>query len=276
MLLNEPTLVDVQKTKIEKVLAETDKRPKKIPCLIFEKETDIHNYLGYRHITGIKEWKLLEKSRYLSDLWKNSFGKYTIQEAAREIAKVIGSRKDYVQRILAGYELYKIIEDEKFYRINGGNLDDTNFHFNYIADSLNKSNIAKFLGVETNAENPIENINEENLSKWTHWLFEKNEQNKTRLIGDSYDLTSLNAILGNEEATKAFENGATLDEAKELTEVYDDQFTDFIKKSLRNIESADRIVTRVKGNPIEVIEDLKNIRLIAQKIIRAIEEKNDE
>src|SRR5690606_34699276 len=54
-LLNKPDLVSVQKTKIQQVIKEAEFFPKEIPCLIFDKEEDIHNYLGYRHITGIKE-----------------------------------------------------------------------------------------------------------------------------------------------------------------------------------------------------------------------------
>jgi hypothetical protein len=143
MLLNNPSLATVQISKVSKVIEETDFRPTEIPCLVFNEENDIHNYLGYRHITGIKEWKLLEKSRYLSELKTSSFRDLKLQDAAREIAKVIGSRKDYVQRILIGFEVYKILEEEDFFRIR--DLNDTTFYFNYIADSLNKSNISKFL-----------------------------------------------------------------------------------------------------------------------------------
>ena len=73
MLLNHPELANVQVTKIQKALDEAKFIPTEIPCLVFEKESEIHNYLGYRHITGIKEWRLLEKARYLSGLRSNNF-----------------------------------------------------------------------------------------------------------------------------------------------------------------------------------------------------------
>lgn len=257
MLLNNPQLADVQKTKIQKVLEETEKRPTQIPCLVFNSEAEIHNYLGYRHITGIKEWRLLEKARYLNGLRKSNFSNLNLDQASREIAKVIGSRKDYVKRILVGFEVYQAIEDEAFYRIR--DLDDTTFYFNYIADSLNRGNISNFLGIELDSEKPTENLNITNLTKWTHWLFEKNDQNKTRLIGDSYDLNSLNTILGNAEATIAFdEKGYTLEKAKELTGELDSQFKSYIKKSVEALEFADRMVTRVNIFYEEVEDDLKN------------------
>jgi len=269
MLLNNPQLADVQKTKIQKVLEETEKRPTQIPCLVFNSEAEIHNYLGYRHITGIKEWRLLEKARYLNGLRKSNFSNLNLDQASREIAKVIGSRKDYVKRILVGFEVYQAIEDEAFYRIR--DLDDTTFYFNYIADSLNRGNISNFLGIELDSEKPTENLNITNLTKWTHWLFEKNDQNKTRLIGDSYDLNSLNTILGNAEATIAFdEKGYT------LTGELDSQFKSYIKKSVEALEFADRMVTRVNIFYEEVEDDLKNLRALTTKIGRTIQDKEDE
>ena len=275
ILLSHPELADVQVTKIQRVLEEGKFKPTKIPCLIFETESEIHNYLGYRHITGIKEWRLLEKARYLSDLRNNNFANLNLDQAAREIAKVIGSRKDYVKRILVGFDIYKIIEDEAFYRIR--DLDDTTFYFNYIADSLNRNNISEFIGVDFNKEAPIETLNKLNLNKWTHWLFEKNDQNKTRLIGDSYDLNSLNAILGNPDAKEAFDTkGYTLEKAKELTGELDNQFQAYIKKSVESLEFADRLVTKIKVFYTEVEDDLKNVRYLATKIVRTIQDKETE
>jgi hypothetical protein len=275
MLLNDPGLAKVQKSKVQKVIDETKYRPTDIPCLVFSNEKDIHNYLGYRHITGIKEWKLLEKARYLSELKNSNYNDLKLNEASRQIAKIIGSRADYVKRVLVGFDIYKVIEDESYYKIR--DLNDTTFYFNYIADSLNRQNISEFLGVVLESENPSEKINLVNLKKWTHWLFEKNDQNKTRLIGNSYDLDSLNTILGEPEARIAFdEKGYSLEKAKELTGELDIQFRKHIADSINSLENADRIVTRVKEFDTELEEDLKNIRLIAAKILRTLEEKGEE
>lgn len=226
-LLHNPELATVQKLKIQQVIQETTERPTDIPCLIFDNEQEIHKYLGFKHITGIKEWRLLEKARYLYGLKKTLFAGKNIIQASREIAKMIGSRMDYVKRILIGYDVYLLIEDENFYKIR--DLDDTTFYFNYIMDSLNKDNIRKFIGIDFDNEQPIVDISQENLKKWTHWLFEKNDQNRTRLIGDSSNLSDLNAILGNKAALEAFDTkGYTLERAGELTGELDTIFKNFI------------------------------------------------
>ena len=82
--------------------------------------------------------------------------------------------------MLSGYQLYEVIDRNNFYNIKG--IDDTNFYFNYLADSLGRSNIAEFLGVDLEKENPAENIKYNNLQEWTNWLFNKDLSNK--IIGD--------------------------------------------------------------------------------------------
>jgi hypothetical protein len=274
-LLSNPELASVQKMKIEKVIEEAKFKPTEIPCLEFNSEIEIHNYLGYRHITGIKEWKLLEKARYLNGLRNNSFSKHDLNQASREIAKIIGSKMDYIRRILVGYKIYKSIEDEKFFKIR--DLDDTSFHFNYIADSLNKSNICKFMGIDFTQEKPSEGINEGNLRKWTTWLFAKNDQNKTRLIGTSGDLSKLNKILGDEQATLAFdEKGFELDKAYELTDDLSELFADSISKSLQYLEQADSVVHRITNFYAGLDEDLSSIRKLATKIKNSKDSSEDD
>ena len=269
-LLNNPELATVQKSKVQQVIKETTERPIKIPCLIFNDEQEIHKYLGFKHITGIKEWRLLEKARYLYGLKETLFPDKNIIQASKEIAKMIGSRMDYVRRVLAGFEVYRVIEEEKnFYSIR--DLNDKSFYFNYIVDSLNHANIRNFLGVDFEASCPTQNLSGENLSKWTHWLFEKNDQNKTRLTGNSSNLNDLNAILGNVAALDAFDNkGYTLERAKELTGELDMVFKNCIISACQNLEKADGFVIKVKDFYIDLDDDLKSIKLLSDKIKNAV------
>ncbi len=277
-LLNNPSLAKVQKSKIKRVIDETTERPKSIPCLVFETEDEIHKYLGFRHITGIKEWALLEKARYLYNLKESIFNSKSLNQASREIAKMIGSRTDYVRRLLVGFQVFQIIEDNGFYKING--LNDTSFYFNYIVDSLSRTHIRKFIGVDFDIEDPIKNLSGGNLKKWAHWLFEKNDQGRTRLIGNSSDLNDLNLLLKeeNESAFKAFDkDGYSLQKAKELTGELDEVFKGFISNAITNLEKADAIVLKVKEFYLNFDEDLRQIKLISDKIkLAAKAVENDE
>lgn len=276
-LLKNPNLVSVQRSKIQQVVNESEYYPTEIPCLVFKNSDEIHNYLGYKHITGIKEWKLLEKARYLFGLWKSQYENFDLNHASRELAKSIGSRKDYVKRILIGYQIFYKIEDEAFYRIPG--LDDISFYFNYIADSLNKVHIANYLGIDVKNIDDINEIKliEKNLENWTKWLFEKNSEGKTRLIGDSSHLNDLNKVLGHEEAKKAFiEKGYSLESAIDLTDHADIQFYNYINNTIGQLENADRLVLKVKVRFDNVSEQIKEIRALATKIGRSLIDKEDD
>ena len=263
-LLSNPDLATVQKSKVLKVYEEAEFQPKEIPCLVFKNKDDILNYLGYRHITGVKSWRLLEKARYLYELKEKTFSEETFSEACRELAKMIGSRRDYIERITAGFEVYKVIEDNAFYRIRG--LDDTNFYFNYLADGLNRPNIKSFIGVNFEKENPTGNLNHINLKKLATWFFQKNEQGKTRVKGDSTGLNKLDKVLGNEEALEAFESGVSIEDAYELTSGLEEIFESRIYKSISNLEKADQLTHKVKEFYPGLIDDLLIIRKLTKKI----------
>jgi hypothetical protein len=263
-LLNNPCLTSVKKVATKEVADNAKYKPAEIPCLIFEDKNEILKYLGFRHITGIKSWRLLEKARYLYELRNvDDFKNSSFLNASREIAKIIGSSSAYVKRLLISFELYKKIEDEAFYQIDG--LNDTNFFLNYFTDSLSKDNIRNFISVDINSEHPLENIKTDNLEKLTNWWFKKSE-GQSRVLGDSEGLKLLNAVIGNNAALSAFEKGTTIYEAYELTDDVDLQFERKIKDSLKSIEQADILSNRVKLFYSELYDDLKNIRRIAGKI----------
>jgi hypothetical protein len=264
LLLDNPELTTVKKIATKEIADNAKFKPQILPCLKFNNRNEILKYLGFIHITGKKSWRLLEKARYLYELRNDAnFKNCSFLNASREIAKVIGSSSAYVKRLLISFELYKKVEDEAFYQIDG--LNDTNFFLNYFTDSLNKDNIRNFISIDINSENPLENIKTDNLEKLTNWWFKKSE-GQSRVLGDSEGLKLLNAVIGNNIALSAFEKGATIYEAYELTDDVDLQFERKIKDSLKSIEQADILSNRVKLFYSELYDDLKNIRRIAGKI----------
>jgi hypothetical protein len=261
-LLHNPELGESYKSKIAQVISESEYKPDEIPCLVFESKDEILKYLGYRHITGIKSWRLLEKARYLAKLKNDYFPNDTINFASREIAKMIGGRRDYVIRVLAGYQLYEVIDNNNFYNIKG--IDDTNFYFNYLADSLSRSHISDFLGVDLEKENPVENIKYDNLKEWTNWLFNKDLPNK--IIGDSENLNTLNKILASPAALQAFRSGESLFTAIEYTDEFDIQFENTMKNAINQLRKADSLTVKTSKLYANLLDDLAEINRIIRKI----------
>jgi hypothetical protein len=263
-LLNNPELATVRKVATAEIAENAKFKPEVLPCLVFNNRNEILKYLGFIHITGKKSWRLLEKARYLYELRQNEdFAELPFKEVSREMAKMIGSSAAYVKRLLISFELYKMVEDEAFYQIDG--LNDTRFYLNYFTDSLNKENIRNFLNIDINSDTPIQKIHTENLKKIVHWWFKETE-GQSRVLGDSDGLKLLNAVTGNPTALSAFENGMTIYEAYDLTNDINLQFRKKVKDTLKTIEQAFIFTTRVSSFYSELYEDLKTIRKIAGDI----------
>jgi hypothetical protein len=261
-LLNDSSIAEIHVKKINRVLQETTHRPVEIPCIVFEKREDIMQYLGYRHVTGIKAWSLLAKARYLSTL-ASSMNDRPINLVSRELAKKIGSRSDYVKRLLVGFKIYEIVKDNGFYKIP--NLNETTFHFNYIADALRHENIKIFISIDLNSEEPFKNFDKEaenHLHMLIDWFFRKNSQNRPRVYGHSKDLTALNIVLADEEARKYFIEGNSLEDALKYTKMNSDTFHHELKEALRSLKYAHSFIHQIEEhneNDIDVLKEILNL-----------------
>ena len=121
------------------------------------------------------------------------------------------------------------------------------------------------MGVDLDSEDPIKDLNKENLKELVTWWFKKNE-GVSRVIGDSEGMRKLNEVLGNEVALAAFKKGVNIDAAYELTNDIDLQFERKVKESLQAMEQADGLSNKVKSFYIDLYDDLKSVRQIAAKI----------
>ena len=272
-LLRNPGLATIQQKRVQRVFEQADYKQEKlneIPCLIFPSEKPIHQFLGYRHITGIQSWDLTQKAAFLSDMKNELFAKLPLDEACRELAKMIGSRRDYVKRLLVGYNIFVEIQDNGFYDISG--LDESTFYFNYIADSLNKNNVASFLGVDLKSDKPLARLSSKNLKKWTTWFFEKNLENQPRVRATSDQLTKFNAVLDTPRALKAFESGKSLRDAHGLTREIGALLMNSVVQAKSSLEQADRLTHLVDELYDTLDDDLKSIARLVKKLRAASEE----
>jgi hypothetical protein len=252
---------------------ETDKRPSDIPCIVFPNRAEITEYLGYRHVTGVKTWGIRAKARYLHYLIP-TLTKKGLHNQSRELAKKIGSRSDYVKRMLVSYNIYEIIKDNNFYKIP--KLDETTLHFNYIADSLRYENIQSFININLNNDNTVADIDKNNLKILIDLFFRKNDKNKSRVLGNSENLTKLNKILLNKEITTKFIKELTLDEAFNLIEINSDTFYNEINQSLRSLKTAHSYIHQIKDHNSSDITILKEIVDLCKIIRNSIQSKEDD
>jgi len=217
--------------------------PTELPCLLYQNRRDVLRYLGYRHITGIKEWDSLSKAKYLAQLREEFYGDLGQQDQMRSLAKDIGSRSDYVAQLLTALALYIKAEDSKFF---GLPINAKDVEFSYITTALGYTNISNWLGLEGKTDISMPGLVEDNLKRAFSWMFAKDQKGQT-ILGESRNLATMAAVVTSQDAI------AVLDDTGRLSDAY--LYTDGPQAALENaIEQASKQVSIVwkmlpKTNP---------------------------
>lgn len=203
--------------------------PIDLPCLVYKSRKDVLRYLGYRHITGIQEWDALSKAKYLKELKNEFYADESLENQFRGLAKDIGSKPDYVAKLLVALELYeKAKNNHNFY---GLPLSDKDIEFSYITTALGYRSIPDWLGLESPKDVEMAGLKENHLKLIFGWFFSK-DQNGNTIIGESRNINDLSQIVKDERAV------AQLIETKDLSVAY--LYTDGPAEALTNALDAVR------------------------------------
>jgi ParB-like chromosome segregation protein Spo0J len=223
-LLNDPTLFAKRGERLVELTKTAKYRPKLLPTIKLSTRDEVLPYLGFRHITGVKQWEPLAKARYIEQLF--GFTDSNLAPGVRygNVARIIGSRREHIKRNLDALAVYKIIKDADFFEID--ELNDESLKFSVLSTALADERIAAFVGVVKKDANdeyqptyPIQNpetLHKPAIKELTQWLYEKDVKGKTRL-GESRNLRLLSAVVGNIKALGALRGGSPLKIAYQLT-----------------------------------------------------------
>jgi len=271
-LLENPGLATVKRNAVKEASGAARYKPTRLPVIEFPHRKDILLYLGFRHVTGVKAWDSLAKARYLEKLWVSLGGKND-GRTFQELAKAIGTRSDYVRRLLASYNIYKIVEDHDFYRIDG--LKDTTFNFSLLTTALSYSKIASFLGLNDTSDPSLKGLKGPALKEFIRWLSEKNPENRTRL-GESRNLRILAAVVSTPPALLHFRNGESLEQAAVYTEEPTEFFTSSLVQAKTKLQAAQANVHLVQRPNDVHFETLQEIAGIAKTLTGALRAQRDD
>ena len=179
-----------------RALAESTDRPpalfERIPYLLAKNRSDVAAFLGFRHVTGIKEWHPAEKAAYIARLVDNSL---TYHDVMRKIgSKTPTVRKQYIAHCLQ-QQIMEIVDE-----VTPASIED---RFSVMYLSLRTRGVQEYLGLnieadEADARIPVPAARREQLRKYAVWMF--GTENKSPLFSDSRMTDRFGEILGSEEA----------------------------------------------------------------------------
>lgn len=248
-LLQDPARAN--RSAFSKIAAEASHHPTDIPVIIYENRDAVLQFLGYRHITGVKPWDPIAKARYIEQLYNrlNPNGSYS--ERYREVAQMVGSKSQYVRRSLNAVEALNLFQKNAQF---GLEISEDDIDFSLILTALGYSEIQKFI-----LENPDElentslfeqkdNVSTERLAEIFDWIYKPNRNGATRLI-ESRNIKKLAEIVSSDKALAMFREGTNIETAYLASRGSENEFREHLQDATGYLDAASRLVAFVTYSP---------------------------
>lgn len=233
---------------------------RKLPVIIYPERDGVLQYLGVRHITGIKKWESFAKARYIAYLIKQRF-------SIDEIQASVGDRSNSVRKIYLCYRLVEIAQEEF-----DADIKKIESFFSYLLLATGQGSVKEYLGIprswgEINFNNPIPKKKIENLKNLFSWIFGEGKD-KQPVISESRDITNyLSPILSHKMAVQHLITTRNLAEAYERTDAEEKLVENYLRKANLNLEKALGLIHRHKTDAIkEEVSKIKETLKVMLKI----------
>jgi ParB-like chromosome segregation protein Spo0J len=203
-----------------------------IPYILVGDRKTVSAYLGFRHVTGIKEWNPAEKAQYISKLIDENHFTYD------EVRRKIGSKTPTVRQNYIAYKLLRQMEQQE-----GIAIEKVEEKFSVLYLSLRTHGAKQYLHIDIEATpdkaaTPVPKEHTDNLVKFALWLF--GDEKRPPLFTDSRYVDQFGKILESEEAVEYLErtDDPRWEVAYRKAGVGEQELIDFVEGASDNIQQA--------------------------------------
>lgn len=228
----------------------------KIPYLLADRREDTVAFLGFRHVTGIMEWKPAEKAEYIAKMIE------TLGMDYRTVTRKIGSKIDAVRRNYAAYRLLLQMEDK-----GDISVEDVEDKFSVLYLSLRTDGVKKYLDIDIEAEpklllRPVPKKRLDQLAHFALWLFGNAEKDVAPLFTDSRRVDEFGRVLEDARAVQYLERTEkpSFDYARLLAGADEPELEALVLQAADNVEQA---LQRA-----HLIPDSKRLKSAAVRLIK--------
>jgi hypothetical protein len=200
-----------------------------IPFIEVSDRKSVSAYLGFRHVTGIKEWNPAEKAQYISKLIDAGL-------SYDDVRRKIGSKTPTVRQNYIAYNLLRQMEQEE--RIA---IDKVEEKFSVLYLSLRTRGVQEYLHINIQATpdqavKPVPQEHTDSLVNFALWLF--GNEKRPPLFTDSRYVDQFGQILEKKEAVDYLERSddPRWEMAYRKAEVGEQDVVEFIAKASDNIQ----------------------------------------
>ena len=260
---------DVGFTGIE-LSAERLEQLREIPCVLIEDRNQIHAYLGFRHIGGLKTWPPEAKARYLLTevhrLVDEGF-----PDPFRELGRRVGSNAQGVRNPYLAIRILLHAREE--FGLNVTYVQD--HRFGVWLRCMNSADIRSYIGLSQartyeEIEQTLREINRDQLAEVLGDL-ESDGGRSRAVLGDSRDVTIYGRALADERAHATLRQTGDLSLARQVVEELDlEPRAQRLVKSLELfLETLHRAETvDISRSLLQAMEELSRLARSARAIVQ--------
>ena len=170
-----------------------------IPYIQVDSREEVESFLGFRHVTGVKQWHPEQKAQYITKLIDERDMSY------EEVMRKIGSRTPTVRQHYISYRLLVQMEDS----LENFSFEDARGRFSVMYLSLRTQGVQTYLDIDISADKqdaktPVPKTHLEALADFALWLFgdRNGPEKQPPLFTDSRRVDDFGRILENDRAVR--------------------------------------------------------------------------
>lgn len=232
---------------------------KSVPILEYAQRSEVTPYLGFRHITGVMQWRPYQKARYIAQLVEGSNLTFA------QIGRIIGSRAPTVREHYITYTLARQSRDQM--------AIDTSFveqAFGVLRRSLSDPNIRSYIGLELDKSEkelakPVPRSRADNVKEFLEWAFGTEERKP--VLRESRELKKLGVVMAHARALDVLRSSNDLDYAFEISGGEERKLLENLNAASYNLDQALPLSIRHKKNK-DVMEALAKCRDTLAEILK--------
>jgi len=164
-----------------------------IPYIEVGSRNEVEAFLGFRHVTGIMEWRPAEKAQFIGRLVEEGF-------SYEEVMRKIGSKTPTVRQNYIAYRLLLQMEEQEDIAVE--KVEDK---FSVLYLSLRTEGVQKYLRIDIKAnpkraKQPVPPSRRKAMASFARWLF--GDEDREPLFTDSRQVDAFGTILRSAKAVE--------------------------------------------------------------------------
>ena len=269
ILINDEFRKKLKASEIPTISDSKKKRLKKLPVVVYPDRESLWEYLGFKHINGVKPWDAYSKASYVAEIHE----KYKFPLV--DIATKIGDRHATVKRLYRGLTVLRQAEKTGFDREDRAR---NRFFFSHLYTALDQPEFQRFLGIDAEKslrKDPVPLSKKKELKELMIWLYGSKSAGRDPIVrSQNPDLARLRDVISNSPSLAALRGGVPLDRSFEISIGDRRRFEEAVYNAFENLKQALGLVfTGLNRKDEDIQQAISQISELASKL-KAQTEKN--